>query len=176
MPESDVLQNGAPPGATHDASPLRFRERVRQRIGTAELLLFRVGREGFGVEIRAVDEVVESPRLRVLPDAPATLLGVFTLREQLLPLYAASLVLGQEAEAPDLALVMRSGLRRVGLAVDDVEEVVTVSMTDLRDPPPGIGDDDVVAGLVWRDGRIITVLDARALVAACATVVHQTVP
>jgi purine-binding chemotaxis protein CheW len=152
------------PGAT-----LRFRERVRLRHGTAELLVFIVGRERFGVELRAVDEVVESPQCQPVPEGPKALLGVFSLRDQLLPLYSPAQVLGPMAHDAAIALVMRSGPRRVGLAVDDVEDVVGVSLTDLRDAPTGVNDDEVVAGLLWRDGLLITVLDARTLVATCAS-------
>ena len=164
--------------ARHDASsaspplhtggaPLRFRERVRLRVGTADVLVFSVGRERFAVELRAVEEVVENPELRAIPESPRGLLGVFPLREQLLALYASAHVLGPQAQDGHVALVMRNATRRWALAVDDVEDVITVSLAALRDPPPGVNDDEVVAGLVWHDGVLITVLDARALVSAC---------
>ena len=157
----------APAPAGTEGAPLRFRERVRLRVGNADLLVFLVGSERFGVELRAVDEVVEKPELRSIPEAPRGLLGVFPLREQLLPLYAPAHVLGPHAQDGHLALVMRSASRRVGLAVDDVEDVLSLSLTTLRDPPPGVNDDEVVAGLLWHGDLLITVLDARALVTAC---------
>jgi purine-binding chemotaxis protein CheW len=164
--------SGSPPPNTEGA-PLRFRERVRLRVGTANLLVFLVGRERFGVELRAVEEVVENPELRAVPESPRGLLGVFPLREQLLALYASAHVLGPHAQDGRVVLVMRNASRRWGLAVDDVEDVITVSLATLRDPPPGVNDDEIVAGLVWHDGLLITVLDARALVGACTT---STVP
>ena len=150
-------------------APLRFRERVRLRLGTADLLVFLVGREHFALELGAVEEVVENPELRVIPESPPGLLGVFPLRHQLLALYASAHVLGPYAQDGHLALVMRNATRRWGLAVDDVDDVITVSLAALRDPPPGVNDDDVVAGLVWHDGLLITVLDARALASVCTT-------
>jgi chemotaxis signal transduction protein len=157
-------------GADGDAAHLRFRERVRQGLGDAELLVFLVGCERFGIEIKAVDEVLESPVLCVVPEAPPALIGVFSLRDQLLPLYAPGHVLGPAAATGAVTLVMRSGSRRVGLAVDDVEDILPVVLSDLRPPPAGVSEDDVVAGLLCTAGRLIAVLDARALVAACAAV------
>jgi purine-binding chemotaxis protein CheW len=154
------------PAATEGA-PLRFRERVRLRVGHADLLVFLVGRERFAVELRAVEEVVENPELRAIPESPPGLLGVFPLRGQLLALYSSAYVLGPNAQDGHLALVMRNASRSWGLAVDDVEDVITASLATLRDPPPGVNADEVVAGLLWHGGLLITVLDARALVSAC---------
>ncbi len=150
-------------------TPLRFRERVRQRVGEADLLVFRVGRERFALELRAVDEAVEAPELRPVPECDGALRGVFVLREHLLPLYSAERVLGTRERDDHVALVVRHGARRIGLAVDDVDDVLHIAMRDLRDAPAGAGHEEVVAGLLLLEGNLVTVLDARALAAACVT-------
>jgi purine-binding chemotaxis protein CheW len=170
MVHNDLARHDASSGSTPPATegaPLRFRERVKLRAGSADLLVFLVGRERFAVELRSVEEVVENPELRAIPESPRGLLGVFPLREQLLALYASAQVLGPHAQDGHVALVMRSATRRWGLAVDDVDDVITVSLAALCDPPPGVNDDEVVAGLIWHGGLLITVLDARALASAC---------
>ena len=48
----------------------RFRDRVRDREGVHDLLVFRIGTERFAVPLDAVDELVESPRVRKVPGAP----------------------------------------------------------------------------------------------------------
>lgn len=153
-----------------DPTSLRFRERVRQRTGSTELLVFRIGREQFGVELKAVDEVVESPDVRAIPESPPGLLGVFAFRERLLPLYSPSTVLGPTVGDSVIALVMRWGQRRLALAVDDADDVMHVELAELRDPPHIHRDDEIVAAVLWRGGQLITVLDARALVTACANI------
>jgi purine-binding chemotaxis protein CheW len=137
-------------------------------LGGAQLLVFLVGSERYAVELKGVDEIVESPVVRPMPEVGKGLLGVFSLREQLLPLYAAGSVLNPTTREGRFALVMRGGVRRIGLLVDDVEDVIEIMLSELRDPPPGVNDDEVVAGLVWKEGRLMTVLDTRALVAASA--------
>jgi purine-binding chemotaxis protein CheW len=151
-----------------DAEPLRFRERVRQRLGSSELLIFGIGREWFGLELQAVEEVVDAPDLREIPECPAVLLGVFPLRGELVPLYTPRAVLGTPGGGHGLALVMRSGHRRVALAVDDVDEVTRVELSDLREPPPGVAADDALLGVLVDSRRLVAVLDARAIVGACA--------
>jgi chemotaxis signal transduction protein len=139
---------------------------VRQRIGESDLLIFRLARERFAVELRAVEEAVEAPALRPVPECDATLRGVFALRERLLPLYSPQRVLGLRERDDHVALVLRHGPRRLALAVDDLEDVVRVPLADLRAAPPTAEGDDVVVGLLVTDGALVTVLDARALAAA----------
>lgn len=160
------VASAAPTGA-----PLRFRDRVRARVGSADLLVFRLGAERFAVDLQSVDETVEEPRVQVLPESGWTLRGVFSHGGHLLPLYDAARVLGvpDPARALGAALVMRAGGRRIGLAVADVEDVLSVEFTQMREVPEGAWADDILLGLLVRDRQVIAVLDARALVTACQT-------
>jgi len=149
--------------------PLRFRERANARVGTAELLVFRVERERFAIDLQAVEETVESPQLHQVPESAFTVLGVFPHGDQLIPLYDVAKVLGMRSTQTShpAGLVMRGGGRRIGIAVAEVEDVVKMELSSLRDVPDGAWDDDLLLGLFVRDGRLIALLDARALVSAC---------
>jgi purine-binding chemotaxis protein CheW len=147
---------------------VRFRDRVRERLGEQELLVVRVGDERFAVPLESVDELVEAPVLRHVPGAPDGLLGLFTLGEALLPLYSPAGILGAKAAGEAVALVMRGGRARIALAVDDADDVVSVSLTGVLDAPRSGRNDDVVLGLIWHEGALLTLLDARAVVASYA--------
>lgn len=146
---------------------LDFRERVRQRTGSEELLTFRIGREWFALELSAVAEIVEGPDVRPVPESPDALLGVFSHRDVLISLYSGARVLGADGDNETTALVLVAGAGRLALAVDDVDDVVRLPLAEVRQPPRGTADDDVLAGLVWRDARLLSVIHARALVTAC---------
>jgi purine-binding chemotaxis protein CheW len=151
------------------APPLRFRDRARARQGSAELLVFRVGDERFAVELRSVDEAVEAPDLRPIPDCGVALLGVFSHRDSLVPLYSCASMLGVEAAPGATALVMRSGARRIGIAVDDVEDVLPLDLSKLRDAPDELTSDDLLLGLALRARDLVAVLDTRALLAVAVS-------
>jgi purine-binding chemotaxis protein CheW len=156
-------------GAADGRRPaIRFRDRVREGSGVHELLVVRIGEERFAVPLDAVDELVESPRLRSVPGAPPALLGLFTLGDALLPLYSPAAVLGATPVGEQVALVMRGGHARVALAVDDAEDVISVTLADVLAAPRTGHADDVVLGLIRRDGNLLTLLDARAVVASYA--------
>ena len=58
--------------------------------------------------------------------------------------------------------------RRVGLAVDDLYDALTIETAELR-PAPGVGAaDEVVVGVVRRGAELTTVLDVEKLLDAAA--------
>ena len=156
-------------GAEPAAAPSRFRDRVRDRRGNQELLVVRIGTERFAVPLESVDELVEAPQLRTVPVAPEALLGLFTLGEAMLPLYSPASILGAEPIGEQVALVMRGGRARVALAVDDADDVISVSLTNVLDAPRTGRHDDVVLGVIWHETELLTLLDARAVVASYAS-------
>lgn len=160
----------SPDGMT---APARFRDRVRDRAGMQELLVVRVADERFAVPLESVDELVESPVLRPVPGAPDALLGLFTLGDALLPLYSPAAILGAGTGNEQVALVMRGGPARLALAVDDAEDVIVVSLAGVRDAPRTGRHDDVVLGVIWYDAQLLTLLDARAVVASYAALLRE---
>ena len=165
---SPAIRPDAPDGARRTAAA-RFRDRVRARLGVQDLLVARVGRERFAFPVEAIEELVESPRPRPVPGASAAVIGAFALGDALMSLYDPAVVLGAGIEGEPLALVMRSGSRRLALAVDDAEDVLRVDLSEVRDAPRSGRDDDLVIGVLWRRPVLITVLDAQAVAAACSS-------
>src|SRR5262249_34176148 len=150
------------------------------RDGVARVLVFRVGSERFAVSLPAVAEVIESPELQRMPDAPEHVRGVATLRGELLSVYDPLALLGvsgggggqpvstgaarKAAPGPGATLVFRrGGGHRVGLAVDDVYDAITIGESELRGVPGSDGSDGALVGLVLRGSELIGVLDVRPL-------------
>lgn len=131
--------------------------------------MVRIGDEQFALAVESVEELVESPRFRLVPGGATGLLGVFTLGGRLLSLYDPAPLLGASLQGTPVALVMRAGARMLALAVDDADDVITVDLADVREAPRLDEGDDLVVGVLWRRPELITVLDARALGAACAS-------
>ena len=158
------IEELAPPAAVEP-----FRDRVQDRAGHAELLVFRVGGELFATELRAVEEAVEGVDVRDIPDAPPAMLGIFALRDRTLPMYALSRVLELAESEPAMTLVMRPSTTRVALAVDAVDDVFDAALDAVKPAPPS-DTDGMVLGVVWRGGELITLLDAESVVSACLAV------
>ena len=149
------------------------------RDGVARVLVFRVGGERFAVSLQAVAEVIESPELQRMPDAPEHVRGVATLRGELLSVYdplallgassggggapVPSIKAGDASEGGATLVFSRGGGHRVGLAVDDVYDTITIAESELRGVPGSDGSDGALVGLVLRGSELIGVLDVPAL-------------
>ena len=148
--------------------PLNVRELLAIGVGQVELLSFRVGGEIFAIDLACVDEAVESDAVHAVPDMPAAMLGVFELRGRLVPVFSPSRVLRAElCRAGGVMLLMRAGDRRVGIAVDDVEDVILVDVPSLRRPVLNDAGDGLLVGVAASEAGLVGVLDGSALVAAC---------
>lgn len=137
-------------------------------LGQQDLLVLRIGDEQFALPVEAVEELVESPKYRPVPGGATGLLGVFTLGGRLLSLHDPAPLLGATLQGNPVALVMRAGARMLAIAVDDADDVITVDLADVREAPRSEDGDDLVVGILWRRPELITLLDARAVGAACA--------
>ncbi|HET7459001.1 MAG TPA: chemotaxis protein CheW [Gemmatimonadaceae bacterium] len=168
--EGEFAIEAAEAAAAAAAALLPLADRVRTREGTADLLVFRVGGELFGAALTAIEEALELPQLSPLPEMPPSMIGVVSLRGRMLPAYSPARPLGVAlARADAAALVLRAGERRIALAVDDVDDVLTVDLSELRPPPIVVGEerDAVLLGVANRGADLVSVLDADALVTAC---------
>ena len=157
-------------GEDHDADRRPLRERVRDRAGIADLLMFRIGEELFATDLASVEEAVTLPEIHHLPEMPVAMLGAFNLRGRLTPVYSPSHVIGVPLRgAAQAALLVRSGTRRLGLAVDDVEDVFQVDLATVREAPGTDDADGILLGVAHHGKELVAIVDAEALVAACVT-------
>ena len=145
-----------------------FRERVRGRSGIADLLMFRIGDELFATDLASVEEAVTLPEIHHLPEMPAAMLGAFDLRGRLTPVYSPSHVIGVPLRGiAQAALLVRADTRRLGLAIDDVEDVFQVDLATVHDAPGTDDTDGILLGVAHHGPELVAIIDAEALVVAC---------
>ena len=134
----------------------------------AEMLLFRVGAELFALPLACCEEAVEGLPHEALPGMPAGMLGVAQHRGARLPVYAAKGALGVAGTAGEpVTLVVRLETGRLGLVVDDVEDVIMSDLSALRAVPGPKSTDPVLRGVLPWDGTMVAVCDPEALLRAC---------
>lgn len=106
----------------------------------ARYVTFRVERETYALDVLRVREVLRSAEVVPVPGAPASVLGVINLRGSIVPVVDARHRLGlapPEPDGPSRVLIMESGWQAVGLRVDSVADVTTVT-PDECEPPPAV--------------------------------------
>ena len=129
--------------------------------------MFRVGNERFAVELLCVEEAIDLGEPHHVPEMPPAMLGVITVRETLTPVFSPDDALGVAAVTKGAALIFRSNRGRFALAIDDVDDVTTLDLAQLRDAPGVDSADSLVLGVARNGGGIVALVDAESLIAAC---------
>jgi two-component system chemotaxis response regulator CheV len=143
-----------------------LRDKVRARDGVAEILVFLVAGERFGIELAAVEEAIDLPPIHHVPEMPPAMQGVITVRGSLTSVYSPRQALGLEHEIGACALVFRRRRSRLALVIDDVDDARPIDLSTLRDAP-NAGQAGVVLGVVRHGDALLSLVDAEALLAAC---------
>ena len=97
------------------------------------MCVLTLGGELFAIDLRHVSEVFEVEAVTVVPSMPSLLTGVTNLRGTVVTLVdlRGSLGLSVTETALPFAVVIRHGTRQVGVLVDHVPEIHTVSREHL---------------------------------------------
>ena len=131
--------------------------------GSRELVSFRVGDQEYCVDIMAVSEIRGWTPATTLPQSPDYVCGVINLRGAVLPIVDFSRRLGREPATPsarNVIIVTHIGAKLVGLLVDAVSDILTVT-ADMIQPTPDVACDTVrsfVRGILAMDGRMISLV------------------
>lgn len=128
-------------------------------------VLFALCDEEYGLAISRVQSIIRYEEPTPVPHAPEGVEGVFNLRGQVLPLIDLGWRLRGEPIVPTPAsriIVAESGLGAVGLAVDRVHEVASLSDDDIRPAPQAALASEMAEafiGVASIDDRLIILLD-----------------
>ncbi len=145
--------------------------------GEFQAVVFRLGRQRFGIGITSVREVLDLPPVTPLFRVPACLLGVVNLRGDLVAILDLAALLGMALDAPEDAKSSGSVLivettgddarRSAGLKVDQVLEVLMITV-DSIDPAPDLdgSQKNYARGICLVDGRPVTMLDVDSILNA----------
>ncbi len=106
------------------------------------LVSFSVANQEYALDIAEVQEIVQLPeRVNELPNTPAHVLGVMSLRQRLLPLVSLRTLFGLPrlpyAEQHRIVVTALPGGLNVGLVTDSVKEVLSVPRSQ-AEPMPGM--------------------------------------
>src|SRR5436309_9675717 len=93
------------------------------------LITFRVGPETFVLDIMAVRQIIPYSGSTSLPTAPAFIEGIIVLRNEVIPIVdlRKRLYPGLQDPAESLVLITHSKAGVIGLKVDAVNRIVTVT-------------------------------------------------
>ena len=140
-----------------------------------QYLTFIMSNEEYGVDILSVQEIRGWESVTLIPNAPPHIKGVINLRGSIVPIIDLRQRFGLEkVEYGPLTVVIvlkvmtQKGSRVMGIVVDAVSDVYTLSTMDMKNAPD-LGDHvdtSYIRGLVNVDNKMVILLDIDQLLGA----------
>ena len=129
-----------------------------------QLVVFRIGKEFYGIGIEVVHEIIKVPDITAMPDAPDFFEGVINLRGKIIPVIDLRKRLrlkGSEKNRSSRILITENQGRLVGILVDSVTEVLKLNPDAIEEPPQMISAIGIeyITGVAKITGRLVTLMD-----------------
>ncbi|MDE3114740.1 MAG: purine-binding chemotaxis protein CheW [Pseudomonadota bacterium] len=140
-----------------------------------QFITFWLGEQEFGADIMSIREIRGWTATTELPHAPNYVLGVINLRGMVLPVVDLKARMGRgrtDATAKNVIIVVRCAEQTMGVLVDAVSDILSVTESDIQVTPELARDADseFVEGIAVLDQRMVTILSMERL---AATLVAQ---
>jgi purine-binding chemotaxis protein CheW len=138
---------------------------------TQQFLTFKLAGEEYGVGILSVQEIRGWSAVTAIPHSPSWLLGVINLRGVVVPIIDLRIKFNfAKAEYNEftVVIILNVGTRVVGVVVDGVSDVITLSPEQIK-PAPSLGnntDTSHIIGFGTLDDRMRILMDVERLMAS----------
>ncbi len=134
----------------------------------SQFITFTIGPEEYGVDIMAVREIKAWTETTNLPNTPEFMRGVLNLRGVIVPIFDLRCRFGMgltETTKMHVVIIVQVEKRMVGMLVDTVSDIVSVSNQEIQDVPRMDRhiDDEYLSGLVTVKERMVALLDVELL-------------
>lgn len=143
-------------------------EKDNENLGdNIQLVIFKLGKEEYGVEIHEVERIIKMQEITKVPHAPSFVEGILNLRGRIVVIINLLKRFGTFKEEEHMGthiLISEVEGNLFGIIVDDVEEVKTIDKKDTR-KAPGIIASKIHAeylrgiGILQEGKRLIIMID-----------------
>ena len=133
-----------------------------------EFLAFTLGQEEYGIDIQKVQELRGYDTVTRIANAPAHIKGVVNLRGIIVPIVDMRIKFNLGTPTYDqftVVIILNIANRVMGMVVDSVSDVITLSPDQLK-PAPEMGatlDTEYLIGLGTLDDRMLILVDLEKL-------------
>lgn len=122
--------------------------------GDLQVLVVHIGNERYALELVSVREIVRTPSITPLPQAPKGVVGMANLRGDVVTVIDMCVLLGiqqvNEGRGTHLMIVEQGG-QLYGLLVDQASEVLSIDRSTIHDAPNAVQEHihaDTVNGVI----------------------------
>ena len=134
-----------------------------------ELLLFRLdGPQLYGINVFKVREVLQCPKLTLLPKSHPVVCGVASIRGATIPILDLAMATGAGAlkeQSNPFVIITEYNTKTQGFLVRSVERIVNMNWEDIHPPPKGTGHDHYLTAVTRMDEQLVEIIDVEKVLA-----------
>jgi len=141
-----------------------------------ELLLFKLqGKQIYGINVFKVKEVLQCPKLTIMPQSHPVVRGVAHVRGGTIPIMDMGMATGQagipEESIPNSFVIITEYNRKTqGFLVGGVERIVNLNWEEIHPPPKGAGAENYLTAVTKLDNKLVEIIDVEKILAEVAPV------
>jgi len=137
-------------------------------LASSEFLIFRLGKEEYGIEILKVQEIRGYDAITRIANAPEFIKGVINLRGVIVPIVDMRIKFNLGEAFYDqftVVIILNLSGRVIGIVVDGVSDVINLDIEHLRPAPEfgGVIDTEYIIGLGTMEERMLILVDIEKL-------------
>ncbi|WP_314410636.1 chemotaxis protein CheV [Pseudomonas kuykendallii] len=137
-----------------------------------ELLLFRLdGKQLYGINVFKVKEVLQCPKLTIMPKSSPVVRGVASIRGGTIPILDLAMATGNPGlnDLKDSFVIITEYNTKVqGFLVRSVERIVNMHWEEIHPPPKGAGRDHFLTAVTRVDNQLVEIIDVEKILAEVA--------
>ena len=144
-------------------------KKVITEVGTNEwqVVVFFLGDQSFAINVDKTREILRWPGCRVIPDAPEAMIGITSVRGEVLPMVDLRVFLGIKSQVEleqCKVIIAEFNEVKLGFVVDAVERIYRINSEDLDSSLTGKYLGEWILYVIKRDKRNVLLLDYEAIV------------
>ncbi len=137
-----------------------------------ELLLFRLdGPQLYGINVFKVKEVLQCPKLTIMPKSSHVVRGVANIRGGTIPILDLSIATGKRPLADlngSFVIITEYNTKVQGFLVRSVERIVNMNWEEIHPPPKGTGRDHYLTAVTRLAEKLVEIIDVEKILAEVA--------
>lgn len=137
-----------------------------------ELLLFRLdGPQLYGINVFKVKEVLQCPKLTIMPKSSPVVRGVANIRGGTIPILDLSMATGRRPLSDlknSFVIITEYNSKVKGFLVRSVERIINMNWEEIHPPPKGTGREHYLTAVTRVDKNLVEIIDVEKILAEVA--------
>ena len=141
----------------------------KEVLETTQYIVIRLGAEQYRIDISYIENIVRMQNITRVPKVPAYLKGVINLRGEVIPVMSLRLKMDlpedEITRATRIIILKLEQQGNVGIIVDEVKEVVTLTSNEIEKNSydPKDGTISFISGVGKHNGELISLLELNSI-------------